>query len=148
MATEGRPRHPVGLFDAHAKAVFLAAQQDAERRGAKFLVSGLVLHAAATAGDQFSAALLGLIGVDLDALDAAVDAEWDAGSHRLQDQPPTLLNQAFQAVAAAAPPRMELDLASLLVEILAYPDSMATRVVRRVGADPNRVAEELRRVSQ
>jgi len=148
MATEDRPRHPIGLFDAHAKAVFSAAQRDAERRGGKFLVSGLVLHAAATAGDHFSAALLGLIGVDVDALSAAVDAEWNAGSHRLQDQPPTLLNEALQAVAAAAQPDAQLDLASLLVELLAYPDSMATRIVRRVGADPNRVAEGLRRMSK
>jgi len=35
MATEGRRRHPVGLFDAPAKAVFVAAQRDAERRGGR-----------------------------------------------------------------------------------------------------------------
>jgi hypothetical protein len=110
--------------------------------------SGLVLHAAATADDQFSAALLGVIGVDLDALSAAVDVEWTARTKGHQDQPVTLVNQAFQAVAAAALPDAQLNLASLLVEIVAYPDSMATRVMRRVGADPNRVAEKLRGMTQ
>jgi len=112
------------------------------------LVSGLVLHAAAAAGDQFSATLLGAIGADLGALSAAVDAEWTARPQRHQDQPLTLVNEAFQAVASAAQPNVQLGLASLLAELLVYPDSMATRVVRRIDADPNRVAEELRRISQ
>ena len=148
MATEGRRRHPVGLFDARAKAVFVAAQRDAERREGKVLVSGLMLYAAANAGDQFSTALLALIDADLDTLSAAVDAEWNARSKWLQDQPFTLLNEAFEAVAATAQPDAQLKLSALLAEILGHPDSMATRIVRRVGGDPKRVAEALRRTSE
>jgi len=107
------------------------------------LVSGLMPYAAANAGDQFSAALLGAIDADLDRLGAAVDDEWNARSKWLQDQPSTLLNEAFEAVAASAEPGAQLKLAALLAEILGHPDSMATRIVRRVGGDPKRLAEAL-----
>ena len=143
MTAEPRKRHAVGLFDDHAKGVFTSAQQDAERRGAKVLVSGLILLAAANADGGFSAILLDSIGCDLDRLTEAVAAEWNARSRYLQDQPVTLVNEAFQSVAAEAQPGVQLHLPSLLATMLRYPDSMASRVATRVGVEPNVLAERL-----
>ena len=142
---EPRKRHPVGLFDAHAKSAFTSAQRDAETRGGKVLVSGLILYAGAKARDAFSSQLLEILGCDLDKLSDAVDAEWSAQPKWLQDQPVTLLRDAFQSVADGAPPDAELHLAWLLAEVLGYPDSMASRVIKRMGGEPAAVADSLRR---
>src|SRR5438128_12426615 len=107
---EPRKRHPLGLFDAHAKSVLDAAQQNANRRGANVVVSGLILHAAANAGDSLSARLLEAMGTDLSTLNSAVDAEWNARSRWLQDQPFTLVNEAFHKVAADSEPGTDLRL--------------------------------------
>jgi ATP-dependent Clp protease ATP-binding subunit ClpA len=133
----------VGLFNAHAKGVFIAAQQDADRRGGKALVSGLILHAAANAGDRFSARLLEAMGTDLDTLNSAVDAEWSSRSRWLQDQPFSLLNEAFQKVAADSEPGTDLRLGTLLAAMLGYPDSMASRVLKRIGIEPAILAPRL-----
>jgi len=140
---EPHKRHPVGLFDAHAKRAFDAAQQDADRRGGKVLVSGLVLNAAANAGDSLSARLLEAMGTDLKTFNSAVDAEWSARSRWLQDQPFTLVNEAFQKVAANSEPGTDLRLETLLAVMLGYPDSMASRVVRRIGIEPEILAERI-----
>jgi ATP-dependent Clp protease ATP-binding subunit ClpA len=138
---EPRKRHPVGLFNAHAKRVFVAAQRDADRRGGKVLVSGLILYAAANAGDRFSARLLEAMGTDLDTLNSAVDAEWSSRSVWLQDQPFSLLNEAFQKVVADSGTRLRLG--TLLAATLGYPDSMASRVVKRIGIEPAILAPRL-----
>lgn len=78
MTSQRRKRHPVGLFDATAKAAFTSAQREAKRRGGKVLISGLILYAAAKAGDNFSARLLEALESDLDSLSNAVDSEWRA----------------------------------------------------------------------
>ena len=143
MNTEPRKRHPSGLFDAHAKRAFVSAQQEAEERGGKFLVSGLVLHMAAKAEDDFAARLLDAMGCDLSRLDQAVDAEWSARSPYMQDRPATLVNKAFNAVASEAQPDTELQLEALLVRMLSYPDSMASRVAARLGVEPHVLAQRL-----
>jgi ATP-dependent Clp protease ATP-binding subunit ClpA len=145
MADEPRNRHPSGLFDTAARAAFTAAQSDAERRGGKVLVSGLILYAAVKAGNDSAARLLNALGTDLDSLSKAVDDEWNARSAWMQDQPFTLLNEAFQAVAAESEPGTELHMTSLLVKLLGYPDSMASRLVRRVGGEPSVAAERIMR---
>ncbi|SRR6266851_2250778 len=143
MTGEPRKRHPIGLFDARAKRVFGSAQREAEERGGKFLISGLILHVAAKAQDDFAALLLDAVGGDLSRLDEAVDAEWSARSPFMQDRPATLVNEAFDAIASEAQPDTELQLAALLVRILSYPDSMASRVAVRVGVEPHVLAQRL-----
>ena len=143
MAEESPKRHPIGRFDAEAKSAFTTAQRDAEGRGGKFLVSGLLLCAAANSGGSLSARLLGALDTDLDTLNAAVDAEWSARSHRMQDQPFTVVREAFEAVERDSPPGSELHLDVLLANMLRFPDSMASRVARRVGKEPSAVAERL-----
>lgn len=143
MSVEPRKRHPLGLFDAPAKTVFAAAQREAESRGGTFLISGFILYAAAKAGDQFAAVLLEAMGCDLDRLAQATDAEWSGRSKYLQDRPTTLVNEAFQKVAGEAQPGSELRLSVLLAAMLAYPESMATRVAVRVGIEPKVLAERL-----
>jgi len=73
-------RHPVGVFDSQARSAFSAAQREAEQRGGSFLVSGLILYAAAVAGDSFATRLCEAMGCDLDRLGQAVDAEWSSPS--------------------------------------------------------------------
>ena len=136
-------RHPVARFDSPAKNVFSAAQQDAERRGGKVLVSGLILYSAAKAGDNFSTALLEALDTDLDTLNAAIDTEWAERSAWTQDQPFTVVKESFQGVADESPPGAELHLLSLLVKMLEYPDSMASRVIKRMGVEPETLARRL-----
>ena len=143
MAEESPKRHPIGRFDAEAKSAFITAQRDAEVRGGKVLVSGLILCAAANSGGSLSARLLGALDTDLDTLNAAVDAEWSARSHRMQDQPLTVVREAFEAVERDSLPDSELHLDMLLSNMLRFPDSMASRVARRIGKEPSAVAERL-----
>ena len=143
MATEPRKRHPVGLFDADAKRVFTAAQQDADRRGGSFLISGLILYAAAKAGEGFSEVLLEAMGCNLDQLTEAVESEWSARTRYRQDQPATLVNEAFQTVAAGMQPGTDLHLSALLAAMLSYPNAMASRLATRVGIEPLLLAERL-----
>lgn len=143
MSTEPRKRHPAGLFDERSKRVFGSAQQESEKRGGKFLVSGLILYAAAKAGDDFAARLQQAMGCDLDRLAEGVDAEWSARSPYMLDRPSTLVNESFQAVASEAQPDTELHLSALLAAMLRYPDSMASRVAIRIGVEPNVLAERL-----
>ncbi len=140
---EPRGRHPVALFDSHAKSVFSAAQQDAERRGGKVLVSGLILYSAANAGDSFSIALLEALDTDLDTLNAAVDAEWNERSHWAQDQPFTVVKESFQRAADDSPSDAELHISRLLAKMLDHPDSMASRVTKRLGVEPEVLAKRL-----
>lgn len=146
MTDEPRRRSPVGNFDASAKAAFISAQGDAERRGGKVLVSGLVMYAAAKAGNDFAERLLGALGIDLASLTEAVDDEWGARSVWMQDQPFTLVREAIEAVAADAAPGEELHLLSLLSKFLGYPDSMASRVALRIGVEPRALANRLTEV--
>jgi len=136
-------RHPVGRFDAYAKSVFTAAQRDAEERGGKVLVSGLLLRAAASAEGTLSARLLEALRTDIETLNAAVDAEWNSRSRWTQDQPFTIVKEAFEAVDRDSPTNSELHLDALLANMLRFPDSMASRVVRRLGGEPSAVAEHL-----
>ena len=106
-------------------------------------MSGLLLCAAANSGGSLSARLLGALDTDLDTLKAAVDAEWSARSHRMQDQPFTVVREAFEAVERDSPPDSELHVDVLLANMLRFPDSMASRVARRVGIEPSAVAERL-----
>ena len=80
---------------------------------------------------------------DLGTLNAAVDAEWGARSHWTQDQPMTLVNEAFRGVVDDAPPGAQLRLDALLAKMLSYRDSMASRVATRVGIDPAALADRL-----
>ncbi len=136
-------RHPIGLFDSHAKAVFTAAQMDAEKRGGKFLVSGLILYAAARADDELAGSLVKAMSTELDTLGQAVDAEWSSRNRFLQDQPFTLVNEVFQSVASELGPGQQPRLSTFLAKVLGYPDSMASRVVRRLGVEPTDVALHL-----
>lgn len=145
MTDDGPNRHPVAMFDTAAKAVFTSAQTEGERRGGNVLVSGLILFAAAKSGDAFAVRLLGAMGTDIDSLTNAVDVEWNVPSSVwMQDQPVTLIREAFESVAAEAEPDAELGLASLLGKFLGYPDSMASRVARRIGVEPTVLADRLR----
>ncbi len=137
-----RKRHPVGLFHAHAKRVFSSAQRKAERRGENFLISGLLLYSAANLGDVF-ARTLAAMNTDLDRLNAAVDEEWSGRSHFVQDDPVTLVNEAFSSVAAGVEPGSAPGFSALLAAMLRYPNSMASRVVRRADVDPVRLADTL-----
>jgi len=143
VSTEPRQRHPVGLFDADGKRVFTSAQQDAERRSGSFLISGLILYAAAKAGDRFSDVLLEAMGCNLDQFTEAVDSEWSAQTRYLQDQPATLVNEAFQSVAAGMQPGADLHVSVLLAAMLRYPNSMASRLATRLGIEPLLLAERL-----
>ena len=137
-------RHPVGVFDSQARSAFTAAQREAERRGGSFLVSGLILYAAAVTGDAFATRLCEAMGCDLDRLGQAVDAEWSSRSPYLQDRPATLVNEAFQSVASgAANTTLELRLPALLIAMLDYPDSMASRLARRLDVEPAVLARRL-----
>ena len=137
-------RHPVGVFDSHARSAFSGAQREAERRGGSFLVSGLILYAAAITGDTFATRLCEAMGCDLDRLGQAVDAEWSSRSPFLQDQPATLVNEAFQSVASgAANTTLELRLPALLIAMLDYPESMASRLARRLDLEPAVLARRL-----
>jgi hypothetical protein len=137
-------KHPLGLFDPSARLVFAAAQHEAELRGGTFLISGLIVYAAAKADDEFAFLLLEALGCDLHKLADAIDAEWAGRSEYLQDRPATLVNQAFNSLAAVAQPGSEFHLPALVAAMLAYPDSMASRVATRVGVDPKMLAERLR----
>lgn len=112
-------------------------------------MSGLILLAAAKADDDFAAGLLEAMGCDLDRLSEAVDGEWSSRSPSFQDgkagslQNPPLLNEAFHSVAAKAQPDAVLHLGALLATLLRNPDSMASRVAVRVGAEPTLVADRL-----
>src|SRR6266850_8497699 len=137
-------RHASGTFDGQARSAFSAAQQEAERRGGSFLVSGLILYEAAVAGDAFATRLCEAMGCDLDRLGQAVDAEWTSRSPYLQDRPATLVNEAFQSVASgAANTTLELRLPALLIAMLDYPDSMASRLARRLDVEPAVLARRL-----
>ncbi len=138
-----RKRHPVGLFDAHAKHVLSCAQREAERRGGKFLISGLLLYSAANLGDVFARRLNEAMNTELDSLNAAVDAEWRGRSPFFEDDPVTLVNEACTSVAAGVEPGSAPSFSALLAAMLRYPNSMASRVVRRVDVDPVRLAERL-----
>jgi len=137
-------RHPVGLFDSQTKSAVSAAQKEADRRGGSFLVSGLILYAAAVAGDALAARICEAMGCDLERLGQAVDAEWSSRSPYLQDRPATLVNEAFQSVASgAANPTLELRLPALLIAMLDYPDSMASRLASRLDVEPAVLARRL-----
>jgi ATP-dependent Clp protease ATP-binding subunit ClpA len=132
-------RHPIGNFDQNSKGVFTAAQNEAEARGGKFLLSGFILLAAASRPGPIAARLLESMKTDVVALRAAVDAEWASKSGHLQDRPPTLVNEAIRAVVNSTQGGGQAGVEALLAVLLGYEDSMATRVVARLGVDPKHV---------
>jgi hypothetical protein len=80
---------------------------------------------------------------DLTALRNAVDAEWNSRSRYLQDRPPTLVNEAINAVTDSTQARGQAGVEDLIVAMLGYEDSMASRVVARLGVAPKDVINEL-----
>jgi len=133
--------HAFGRFNASTRRLLGVAQ--AERRGGKFLVSGLILLAAASKGDAFSAKLLSAMRTDLSTLVAATDAEWSERSRYLQDEPATVVNEAINSTAAATPPNRHPGIETLLAAMLSFDKSMASRVVRRLGGVPDALAKQL-----
>jgi ATP-dependent Clp protease ATP-binding subunit ClpA len=136
-------RHHVADFDPHARAIFGAAQKEAEARGGSFVLSGFILLAAASGQDAGAIALLRSMNADLATLMNAVEVEWSSRSQYLQDAPPTLVNESINAVAGAIEPGSTASVTALLVAMLAYEDSMASRIVARLGVTPKQLASKL-----
>jgi ATP-dependent Clp protease ATP-binding subunit ClpA len=138
--------HRVGTFrlDPSVRAWLVNAQADADSRGAKYVVSGLILGAAASAGDQFAERLLDLLHLELDQLRSAIDEEWDRVPPSHQDEPiaaisDTIARSVSQLPSADSLVTQEMFLASLI----SFDDAMAARVIRRVGQNPAEVARRL-----
>jgi ATP-dependent Clp protease ATP-binding subunit ClpA len=136
-------RHRVADFDPHARGIFGAAQKAAEARGGSFLLSGFILLATASGQDAVAIALLRFMNTDLATLTNSVEAEWSSRSQYLQDAPPTLVNESINAVAGAIEPGGAASVTALLVAMLAYEDSMISRIVARLGVTPKQLASKL-----
>jgi len=140
-------RHRVADFDQHARAVLGDAQKEAEARGGTFVLSGFILLAAASGQDAVGIALLVSMNTNLATLMNAVEAEWSSRSPYLQDAPPTLVNESINAVAGAIEPGSTASVTSLLVAMLAYEGSMASRIVARLGVTPKQLASNLAHIT-
>jgi ATP-dependent Clp protease ATP-binding subunit ClpA len=138
-----RKRHPLGKFDPHAKGILAAAQREAEARGGKFLISGFILLSAASRQDAIAVRLLESMKTDIGTLTEAVDAEWKSRSQYFQDRPPTLVNESIGMVVGSIQEGGQASVEALIVAMLAYEDSMAVRVVTRLGIEPTVVAAAL-----
>jgi ATP-dependent Clp protease ATP-binding subunit ClpA len=145
MGQESPPSYPFGHFDAHSKTILTSAQREAEARGGKYLVSGLILLAAASREDSVSKRLRQAMETDLATLTSAVDAEWASRSQFLQDRPVTLIKDAINAAADSTQAHGLAGVEDLIVAMLGYEDSMASRVVARLGIAPKDVVNELSR---
>ncbi len=140
-------RHRVADLDQHARAVLEDAQKEAEARGGTFVLSGFILLAAASGQDAVGIALLRSMNTNLATLINAVEAEWSSRSPYLQDAPPTLVNESINAVAGAIEPGSTASVTALLVAMLAYEGSMASRIVARLGVTPKRLASNLAHIT-
>ena len=135
--------HAVGQCDTPSKGVLSLAQQEAEARGGKFLVSGFILLAAVSRGDEISKRLVSAIGAAPDAIAGAVEAEWQSASQHRQDVPATLVNQGINEVVNAQPITGRSMVERLIAVMLAHETSMASRVLGRLGIAPQDVAHRL-----
>jgi hypothetical protein len=106
-------------------------------------MSGFILLAAASRQDAISIGLLTSMDTDLATLRDAVEAEWTSRSRYLQDAPPTLVNESINAVGGSIEPGSQASITALLVALLAYEDSMASRIVGRLGVTPKDLAAKL-----
>lgn len=138
---EARPQHPVGRFDPNTRGLLAAAQTEAERRGGRYLVSGLIMLEAPK-GDAFSSRLLSAMNTDLLTLTAAIDSELSERSFYLQDQPATLVNEAIESIVRSQPSKAP-GIEALLAAMLRFEDSMACRVARRLRVEPADLMKDL-----
>jgi len=144
MGQEPQRSYLFGQFDAHSKEILTSAQREVEARGGKYLVSGLILLAAASRDDSVSKRLLQAMKTDLATLTSAVDADWKASrSQFLLDRPVTLIKEAINTVADATPAHAQAGVEDLIVAMLGYEESMASRVLARLGIAPKDVVTEL-----
>jgi ATP-dependent Clp protease ATP-binding subunit ClpA len=144
MGQESPRSYPFGQFDEHSKEILTSAQREVEARGGKYLVSGLILLAAASRDDSVSRRLLQAMKTDLATLTSAVDADWKASrSQFLLDRPVTLIKEAIFAVGDSTHAPVQAGVEDLIVAMLGYEDSMASRVVTRLGIAPEDVVTEL-----
>ena len=142
-STPPRPPMPIDRLNRNARLLLGAAQQEAERRGGTVVDSGLVLLSVASAEDQLSQVLLRALGTDLVSLRSAVDAQWSEVSPWLLDQPISLVNAAMTAAVERVPASDEAGIEMLLTVLLEFNDSMASRLVTRLGGEPTTVARAL-----
>lgn len=100
--------------------------------------------AAASTDGPLARRVLASMKTDLATLTAAVDAEWTSRAAYLQDEPPTLLNASMHAVAEATGPGPQATADALLAAMLRYPESMASRIARRLNVDPDELSKLIR----
>lgn len=143
MSTPSESRHaPFHRLNPAAQLVMRAAQEEAESRGATYVVSGLLLLAAAKSSHNIAARLLQVLRTDSAKLTASVDDEWQSRPMALQDQPFTVISEAV-GQAMAAEPDEPVTINRLIAATLRFEDSMASRIAARLGLRPEDVARQL-----
>ena len=135
---------PTHRLDPIVQRWLIAAQAEADRRGARYLLSGLVLLAAASAGDEFSRKLREALNVDhMSMVEDAFDMEWSDRPVSFLDQPPTIIRESIEKAAAGASESGGASPQSFISILLSFDDGMAARIAKRLGANPMEVSRRL-----
>lgn len=147
--TSSKRRIPTNRLDPIVQRWLIAAQNEADRRGVHYLVSGLVLLAAAAAADEFARKLTEALNVSqVSTLQDAFDREWEERSRLFLDQPPTIIREAIERAAAQTPEPGHASPQAFIAILLSFEDSMATRMTKRLGGSPLEVTHRLRELTE
>ena len=142
----GYPRIRTDRLDPEIQAWLLAAQVQADNRGASHLVSGLVLIAAAQGDSDFSKAIRNTLEsrAPSTSVEVLLELEWSERTVRHLDQPATLVREAIEMSAAEVDQESSVRPLRFVATLVSFDDGMATRMVRRAGMQPAEFLESLR----
>ena len=131
---------PMNQLDADARKILAAAQRLATDAGHRYLLSGDVLVAAWRDNTHVRERLAEHLPLELEALRQAYELELESRPPALQDDPPTLVSEAIAAAASRKSSSASVPLSTVLAEMFRVADSMASRIVRRLGLDNKQAA--------
>ena len=142
---ESLARYPMERLDSTIREWFLVAQDEANRRGSRYLTTGLILIAAGTSKTVFAARLLAALrlrtGVQLV---EAFDAEWESSRPFLHDEPVTAVKESILKSAGEEESDQLVSPQAFVATMLDFPSGMASKILKRLGVDPSDAAHRLR----
>jgi ATP-dependent Clp protease ATP-binding subunit ClpA len=143
-ASRSRRQIPMDRLSTEATQMLAAGQEAADSAGIPFLASGFLLLGALACEDGTGQRLLTSLRLDEAILRGAVLADRDEHNLVELDDPVTAVRDAIVESAELVAPTEKVSPTDVLVVLFDLPRSMAARVMRRCGFDPQTVARALR----
>jgi hypothetical protein len=142
---ESQARYPMERLDRTIRVWFLVAQDAANRRGSRYLTTGLILMAAGTSKTVFAERLLAALRLRTSArLVQAFDAEWESSQPFFHDEPVTAVKESILKSAGEGESDQLVSPEAFVATMLDFPSGMASKVLKRLGVDPSDAARRLR----